>query len=215
MRGPFRLPANPATVALLRHGGSHLIRPVIADLGFGIVEPGKDGAPLNRAFGKVVVFLRDPRDRMASTWRWRVERFPEGHQFAGMLKKPKHFAELERAAPGDMDRQIAWLLEGGGGFLREMAHWAKIWCRWPDALKIRFEDFAEREHGIAQVSDIAGHLGLEPDLPRDCAIYQFHYANSRTYTGELSRWEDYFGPASTAAWERSGGPQLLRLMGYE
>src|SRR4051812_49294270 len=61
---------NIATVALLRHGGSHLIRPIVSRLGFEIVEPGNFGAPLDQAVGPVVVFLRDPRDRMVSTLRW-------------------------------------------------------------------------------------------------------------------------------------------------
>lgn len=186
-----------ATVALLRHGGSHLIRPIIARLGLRIVEPGNFGASMDEARGPVIVFLRDPRDRMVATWRWWRE-------------KPRKAASM--AQGGDSaDAQIAWLL-GAGGFLPEMLRWAHIWCRWPGALTVRFEDM--RADGCAEVARIAGHLGLPADAERDVAIFAEVYGRSRTYTGSHSDWRASFGPAATASWGAHGGAELLELMGY-
>ena len=187
-----------ATVALLRHGGSHLIRPIVSQLGFEIIEPGNFGAPLDEAQGPVIVFLRDPRDRMAATHRW-------------WLGKPRKAASM--AAGGDTaDAQIAWLLTEGE-FLSEMLRWAEIWCQRPGGIVVRFEKL--RESGARDIARIAFHLGIARDDDRDAAIFTAVYARGRTYTGNHSDWRKTFGPLSNAAWAGNGGPELLRLMGYE
>jgi len=187
-----------ATVALLRHGGSHLIRPIVARLGFEIIEPGNFGAPINEAQGPVIVFLRDPRDRMVATHRW-------------WIAKPRKAASM--AAGGDTaDAQIAWLLTEGE-FLPEMLRWARIWCQWPGALSVRFEYL--RAFESAEVALIAAHLGLGPDHERDEMIFTEVYARGRTYTGSHSDWRETFGPLSNMAWAKNGGAELLELMGYE
>lgn len=208
------------TIALMRHGGSHLIRPVVAALqevahettldfvlellsidglkGPEIVEPGKFGAPPDEARGAVVVFLRDPRDRMVATHRW----------WSGKPRKA-----ISMAAWGDtVDAQIAWLLTEGE-FLPEMLRWARVWCKWPDALTARFEDM--RVDGCAEVTRIASHLHMKKDTVRDAAIFGAIYGRARTYTGSHSDWRQTFGPLSNAAWAGNGGPELLELMGYE
>jgi hypothetical protein len=187
-----------ATVSLLRHGGSHLIRPIIAQLGFEIIEPGNFGAPIDEAQGPVIVFLRDPRDRMVATHRW-------------WLGKPRKAASM--AAGGEsVDAQIAWLLTEGE-FLPEMLRWARIWCRWPGALAVRFEEL--RAFECAEIAPIAAHLGLPPDVDRDTAIFTEVYGRGRTYTGSHSDWRQSFGPLSNAAWVGNGGSELLELMGYQ
>lgn len=186
-----------ATVALLRHGGSHLIRPIVSELGFEIIEPGNFGAPLDEAQGPAIVFLRDPRDRMVATYRW-------------WLDKPRKAASM--AAGGDCaDAQIAWLLTEGE-FLPEMLRWARIWGRWPGALTVRFE--ALRAFECAEIAPIAAHLGLPADAERDAAIFTKVYGRGRTYTGHHSNWREMFGPLSKEAWALNGGPDLLWLMGY-
>ncbi len=186
------------TVALLRHGGSHLIRPIVAQLGFDIIEPGNFGAPLNEAQGPVIVFLRDPRDRMVATQRW-------------WLEKPRKAASM--AAGGNTtDAQIAWLLTEGE-FLPEMLRWARIWCQWPGALTVRFEEI--RFHGLLAITPIAAHLGLPSSDTRAGDIYAAVWERGRTYTGNHSDWRQSFGPMSNTAWASNGGPELLELMGYE
>lgn len=186
-----------ATVALLRHGGSHLIRPIVAGLGFKIVEPGNFGAPLNQAIGPVIVFVRDPRDRMVSTYRW-------------WMTKPRKAAQLETAA-GTTDEQIAYLLNDQR-FLRDMLEWARIWCRWGGALRVSFENM--RENGTAEIARIAEHLGKSRDYQRDAALFEEVYGKGRTYTGRHSDWQQTFGPKSNGIWAENGGPELLELMGY-
>ncbi len=186
------------TIALLRHGGSHLIRPIVADLGFQIIEPGNFGASIDRARGPTIVFLRDPRDRMVATHRW-------------WTGKPRKATSM--AAGGDTaDGQIAWLLTEGG-FLQEMLRWARIWCQWPRALTVRFEDF--RKNGPLEVWRIGCHLGLDRTYPQDVELFNKVYGQGRTYTGSHSDWRQTFGPLSNAAWAENGGPELLWLMSYE
>jgi hypothetical protein len=178
-----------ATVALMRHGGSHLIRPIVANMGFDIIEPGKSG-PIDKAEGPVVVFLRDPRDRMAATLRWWRAR------------------EKGRRYGKDPDAQLAGMLDKEG-FMAHMRLWADIWCNWPGALTVRFEDM--RRDGPREVARIAAHLGVECD---PVAAFEAVYGKGRTYTGRHSVWSEHFGPKSRDAWDRLGGTELLRVMGY-
>lgn len=180
-----------ATVALMRHGGSHLIRPIVAKMGFDIREPGNFDFPIDEAEGPVVVFLRDPRDRMAASLRWWMER-----------GKGDRYGESS-------DEQLAGMLTEGG-FIADMTRWAGIWCKWPGSLTVRFEDL--RSDGVYQVSRIARHLGVDCDA---AAIFNEVYGKGRTYTGRHSNWVEHFGPLSIAAWSTHGGPDLLETMGYE
>lgn len=190
-----------ATVALLRHGGSHLIRPIVAGLGFEIVEPGRKGVPLDHAEGPAIVFLRDPRDRMAATYRWWSTRAGKSARLM--------------AAGTDTDSRMAWLLMNGGtpGFLPEMLRWARVWCKKPEACRVHFEQL--RQNGPAEVARIARHLGLPPCNARDEDLFAEVYGHGRTYTGRHSDWREWFGPKSNAVWTANGGPDLMHLMGYE
>lgn len=197
------------TVALMRHGGSHLIRPIVSRLGASrIIEPGNFGHPVDRAKGPVIVFLRDPRDRMVSTYRW-------------WLTKPRKAEQLEDAG-STPDEQIAWLLSVGGDkvnrignplpgkrFVEEMLTWAMIWCPYRGSLIVRFEDL--RTSGAREIDRIADHLHVKCDTQ---AVFDEVYGRGRTYTGRHSDWREYFGPAATAAWNRHHGPRLLEIMGY-
>ncbi len=185
-----------ATVALMRHGGSHLIRPIVAKMGFDIIEPGNFGASLDQAVGPVIIFLRDPRNRMVSTMRWWRE-------------KPRKAALLAEAGDTD-DAQLQYLLDEQG-FLPEMLEWAKEWCRFrPGSLTVYFEYMDSVVVGV-----IARHLGLDSDKKRDVEIFQEVYGHGRTYTGNLSKWENSFGPLSMAFWNNNGGNELLSMMGYK
>ncbi len=186
-----------ATIALMRHGGSHLIRPIVAQMGFDIVEPGNFGAPLDEAQGPVIVFLRDPRDRMVSTLRWWRE-------------KPRKLTELTVKCKGKSDDEQLLYLLSEDGFLEEMLTWARIWCNWPNALIIRFEDI--RYQGCSVIDTIADHLGFVGDTE---AIFNAVYEKSHTFTGRYSNWYEWFGVKSNSYWELNGGIELLELMGYK
>lgn len=189
--------AQVATVALMRHGGSHLIRPMVSELGFDIVEPGNFGAPLDISVGPVIVWLRDPRDRMVATMRW----------WRGKPRKCTILAEQ-----GDSDDEHILCLLNDQGFLDEMLRWAKIWCNWPRALTLKFED--AKLHGPFMVKSIAEHLELERNTARDLEVFNNSYRKGRTYTGRHSNWRDSFGPLSTRFWNKNGGVELLELMRY-
>lgn len=186
---------NIATIALMRHGGSHLIRPIVANLGFDIIEPGNFHAPLDQAVGPTIVFLRDPRNRMAATLRW-------------WRTKPRK-NDLLTSNGNTNDEQLVYLLRNQN-FLNEMLQWANIWCNWsPPHLIVRFESM-----NVGRVKVIAKHLGLSDDKERDERVFNEVYEKGRTYTGNRSNWRDYFGPLSTQYWENNGGRDLMNLMGY-
>lgn len=187
-----------ATVALLRHGGSHLIRPIVAELGYDILEPGNFDTPLDQAQGQVIVFVRDPRDRMVATRRW-------------WLDKPMKTRSMSEHGK-DADHQIAWLLDEGG-FMPEMLLWARVWCSWPGALKVRFEDM--REDGPREIARIVEHLGLPAIPARDREIWHNVWLKGRTYTGSHSDWRQAFGKTAKSVWALHGGPDLLQMMGYD
>lgn len=186
---------NVATVALMRHGGSHLIRPIVSKLGFDIVEPGNFSAPLDQAVGPVIVFLRDPRDRMVSTLRW-------------WRGKPRKIVML--GSDLSDDAQLRQLLEQRG-FLAEMLVWADVWCNWTKTVpyKVRFESISSRV-----VGGIANHLSLPQDSERDKRIFTETYGHGRTYTGSHSNWRDSFGSLSIDYWNKNGGNDLINMMGY-
>jgi hypothetical protein len=185
-----------ATVALMRHGGSHLIRPIVAGLGFEIVEPGNFGTPLDEAVGPIIVFLRDPRNRMVATLRW-------------WRSKPRKAALFETGDVSD-DAQIRYLLDNQG-FLEEMLQWARVWCKWTERnpLHVYFESFDYKS-----IKAIADHLNLLRDDERDQRLFNTIYKHGRTYTGSHSNWTDSFGPLSIDFWNQNGGGELLQLMGY-
>ena len=69
----------------------------------------------------------------------------------------------------------------------------------------RFEDAVKDPKGVIDV--------LTSDVdPQD--IYRRVFGNSRTYTGRFSRWEEWFGPKTSALWRRCGGIELEEMMGY-
>jgi hypothetical protein len=182
-----------ATVALMRHGGSHLIRPIVDKFGFDIIEPGNFKAPLDQAIGPVIVFLRDPRNRMGATLRWWANR--------GKLR-----SSVSNAVADD---QMTFLLRDKG-FLEEMLRWARVWCNWPSPkIIVRFESV-----NYDVMRSLSSHLGLSEDNERDRRILIEVYGNSRTFTGNHTNWRDYFGPNSLAYWNKNGGIELLKLMGY-
>lgn len=206
----------PATVACLRHAGTHLIRPIVFDLGFRIVEPGYKGVdyetgeeiiyPIDQSNGPTILFPRDPRNRIVALCRWKLE-----HSAA-----TKAIVTRNGMATTN-DAMIVATMESEP-FIANMLEWAQIWCvdRAHDSLRVTFEALSESDHKArGLVGEMAKHLGLEPDGVRDQRIVKDHYRQSPTYTGDLSRYKDWFGPESWHTWESQGGPQLMRLMGYE
>jgi hypothetical protein len=121
--------------------------------------------------------------------------------------KPRKAIALTGGGDSD-DEQLAWLIDEGG-FRPEMLRWAHIWCAWPDALTVRFEDM--RQWPTVEIDTIARHLRVACD---SVAISDRTLETGRTFTGRYSNWRESFGPLATAVWA-NGGAELLEIMGYE
>jgi hypothetical protein len=203
---------KPVTVALLRHGGSHLIRPIVAEIsGAPIIEPGKKGAPEGKSQGPVIVFLRDPRDRIVATYRWTMRR--EGS---------KKQLRIARAGRND-DERLAYFITAGSDavtdYISPMMDWARVWCYWPGALRVHFETL--RELGGAEVARVASFLKYDfpealqfTDDRRAAELFARVNDNAKTVQGPHSKWREWFGPLSKAAWLNHDGEKLLEIMGY-
>ncbi len=194
--------ANPnASVSLLalRHGGTHLIQPIMQALtGAPCKAPKGDKSLTLEPAAKVVLFLRDPRNRMISNWRYKA-----GHH---------HVADM---GAEEIDERLAKFLvrpKHGVEPIHHMNQWARRWLAWPGVHLVRFEAMADRDAGIAEVERLAAYL----DAPGEpAAAYDATFGKSVTWTGRHSAWPDWFGPLSTTAWREGGGAPLVDLMGYQ
>ena len=170
-------------------------------MGFDIVEPGNFNAPLDEAFGPVIFFPRDPRDRLVSMARFNLR-----------LKPAKRAFMIKRGTAND--HMLAVLLDSEP-FISAMIEWAKVWASWPGALRINYEELSNRETAPAAVAKIGAHLGIKSDAEHDAALLDAYFERSHTFDGVHSRWQDWFGPHSRGIWKRDGGPELLSILGYE
>jgi len=186
---------KPYTVMVMRHAGSHLIKPLMRRLtGQALYSPKGDDALIRDPSGKVVVFLRDPRDRAVSGYRYKAGRRGQDVSDVGLARflsrKPK----------------------GGITPIEFMQAWGQRWNNYPGAMVMRFEDLvrdaAERK---AQVDRLAGYVGCGD--PADAIAYAFE--TSRTFTGRYSSWPEWFGPLATKAWHDGGGARAVKAMGYK
>lgn len=190
-----------ATVALMRHGGSHLIRPIVSGMGFELVEPGNFNAPIDKAFGPVVFFPRDPRDRVVSLLRFNLR-----------FKPAKRLIAAKKGTANDTMLAVTLNSEP---FIAEMLRWAKIWAVWPGALRLNYEELAASSTALGAVAKISAFLGLSKDADRDQRLLASVFEKSHTFSGEHSHWQDWFGRQSLEIWQRDGGPELVQILGYQ
>jgi len=188
---------KPVTLIAMRHGGTHLIQPLIRELtGKSVYVPKGNNALDCRPGRKLVIFLRDPRNRVVSQLRYKNPRIQPG----------------EKA-----DEQLASLMgreKMGSTTLDYMLAWASKWgCAYRGGcLQMRFEDL------VADPLYAAECVALYLDVPggqNAAKAVEYTIGKSGTFTGRHSRWREWFGPKSTQAWRKGDGPQILRLMGYE
>lgn len=189
---------KPTTLLAMRHGGTHLIQPIIRHLTGKPVAAPKGPMALEFEPGpRLVVFLRDPRNRLISNFRF----------------KAGGGAGAKAAKSGSDEDIAAFMLRAKHGRtpVAFMQAWADRWVKWPGALIVRFEDLVVRDQGITEAWRIKAHL----DAPGDpTAAYEYSFGQSGTWTGKHSDWREWFGPKSRAAWEDQGGAKLLTTMGY-
>ncbi len=182
---------KPTTLIALRHGGTHLIQPIIRHLTDKpvYVPKGRD-ALVCVPSPKLVIFLRDPRNRMVSMFRY---------------KRPKAIA-------AESDEALAQLLDStkhGVNPIEFLIQWAGQWAAHPTGLIVRFEQLMEAR--LSQTERIKEYL----DAPGDAqAAVDYTFGKSGTWTGRHSRWEEWFGPLSREVWQKRGGHLIVGLMGY-
>lgn len=188
---------KPITVMVMRHGGSHLIKPIVRYLtGLPIYSPKGQNALTAIPSGKLVVFPRDPRSRAISGYRYKLKR-------------------RRKATPSDagLARYLSAPPSGGIGVVQFMREWAERWMYWPGAMMVRFEDLvfdpASRHREVVR-------LGRFLSSERDASeAISYAFETSHTFTGKYSTWDEWAGPLSREAWEREGGDDVVRMMGYD
>lgn len=184
------------TVLVMRHGGSHLIIPMINMLTKHFVYAPKSEEALQCDISKAVVFYRNPRNQLTAHWRWKLkgQKAPEDEiddRIASFLIKKK---ESENFSP-----------------ITYLDAWSKYCFSSTTALFIRFEDFRISHEAIQNLKRIASYFDAKTqDVNR---IYHHHYGKG-TYTGNHSDWRQYWGPKTIKAYEEHGGLIIDRRMGY-
>lgn len=182
---------KPYTVIALRHSGTHFIIPIVRYLTEKTVYSPKGADTLTcTPTQKVIVFLRDPRNWLVSSYKWKKGGKPDDVGLSRFMTRTKR----------------------GESPLSFLKDWSQRWIDWPGALTVRYEDMRPEASGIEQVARVAMFLDAERD---PAEVYAEVYGMSGTFTGHPSRWQDWFGPRSTKAWNACGGPELAARMGYE
>lgn len=190
---------------VMRHGGAHLIKPFVkmTTLRGSFGTKGMTSLEAEPQ-GRLLVFIRDPRNRIVSTYRWTKQH------------NGKKISKLTRAAGEDSDdARIAALMtrrdEDGLSLMQFMHVWAERWCWWPGALVVTFEGFADPGSGPNEAKRIARFLGADENHALD--VYSKHIGHG-TFTGRHSQWKEWFGPRAKKAWKENNGKLLLGTMGY-
>lgn len=184
--------AKATTVIVQRHAGSHLILPLVKSLKPGGVFKTKGRQSLFAIpSGKLIVFRRNPRNRLVSMFRWKRKWSDAASADAELAKYI--------VRPKDGMTPVAF-----------MHLWAERWIDDPTALHITFEDLASAESGPKTTARIAAHVGSERDP--DAAFAAIFKGG--TYTGTHSDWRVWFGPRTLEAYAAAGGTELDKRMGY-
>lgn len=182
---------KPQTVMVLRHSGTHLILPIVKRLtGKPVYRPKGQDCLTCVPNGPVVVFVRNPRNWIVSSYRWKRGSDLSDARLANFMTRVKDGAEMNAL---------------------QFAHaWAKRWMVHPGAMQMRMEDLKDREKGIAILESLRGFLkaGGNP-----AEVYDSVYGGG-TYTGRHSNWKEWFGPLSRATWRANRGREIEELMGY-
>ncbi len=201
---------KPITVAALRHGGTHLITPIIRRLtGRAVYSPKGDSALHCIPSPVVVVFYRDPRNRVISNLRYKMTgnlclawnrqtRDENLFEFLSKRKKPGSLTSIEY-----------------------MIQWEQFW-RCDNVIRhgymhTRFETLVDEAASLGEVTRIASLLtaaGFDLEAtPSEALAYSI--GQSGTYTGSHSNYREWFGPKSAAYWRREFGHELTKRMGYK
>lgn len=200
---------KPFTVAAMRHGGTHLITPIVRKFTDRPVYSPKGLASLNCIPSDIViVFVRDPRNRVVSNLRYKL-----GDRAKALDQAGRDQALLAFLASRKGEESFT--------VIDFMIRWAQKWVR--DDLgravrrstRVRFEELAG-ENSLAEVARIGKFLqdaGAElVASPSEAKAYAL--GKSGTWTGSHSNWREWFGPSSIKHWRANFGPNCTQMMGY-
>lgn len=192
-------------VAARRHGGTHLINPLIKGIsGRKAISLDKSG----RLFvpdGPLVVFTRDPRNIATARFRWKLRQ--QGLSDRPTFKYDAHIAErLMRVNRPSLN--IPDELVGLPGLHGNLIYWR--W--WLNQIhhRVTFEELTEGKVGGA-LKRLGKYVGRVRDPE---TIFYSLYKQSHTYSGSFSDWRKWWGPKTKEAFYDNGGRELLKLLGY-
>lgn len=180
----------------LRHGGTHLILPLVKGLtGAPLYRPKGDEALICQPNGPTIVFTRNPRNWLVSFYRWK-----RGDPETLELRDAALAKFMRSIRPRKTMNPIAYA-----------QRWAWRWRRWPGVHIVRFESLQDRAEGIETMRKMCEFLGVAADPE---SVYLSVYGRG-TFTGKHSDWREWFGPLSLRAYGYSAGDFLDLSMGYK
>jgi len=209
----------PVNVVCFRHGGTHLLFPLIRNL-CGYHEALNDVLKINtrRRFmyanpsrgirlefrppkGKIIICWRDPRNLIVSKIR-------HGRKKAKYRnKRIRKDAALQKSM--SKDRAVS-PDDFGGGHIQQMLRVARRWEN-VKALRIPFEVITNPETGPESADEIAGYLGVDGGVEN----YRKIYGTGRTFNKTKTDWREWCGKKTLAIFEDKGGRELVERLGYE
>lgn len=204
---------KPFTVAAMRHGGTHLITPVIRRLTNKPVYSPKGVASITCIPSEIVIiFSRDPRNRAVSNVRYKLGR--EAVEKLTAEERDEHLAAYLQTRKGEGGlTPIDFMLKWAGYWLNDRAPWDRS-AR--EVFRCTFEELAG-PLALSVVGNIAAFLeqaGVKlVATPEEAKAYTL--GMSGTFTGRHSNYAEWFGPKSLAYWRSNFGPELTRRMGYQ
>ncbi len=199
-----------ATLVGMRHGGMHLIMPIVKGLiDLPLVEAIKMPKLLLPCKGPVVTFWRDPRNVVVAGFRWARKR--KDHRWNAI--KDAGTEDEQIAAYMMWQKKNRGTYRDGLGVVGALSAFIQHWVQRDCGVVTHFETMNDPERGPAEAERISAHLGEPPGT--GAALLAAVIGTGPTYTGEHSDWVKYFGPASRSQWRRAGGETLVEKLGYE
>lgn len=203
---------KPYTVAALRHGGTHLIQPIVRRLTGKTVYAPKGNISLHCIPSRiVVVFTRDPRNRVVSNLRYKTGLMLDRTTLADRDQALLHFLKTSKAQGHDLP-------------IDHMQKWATVWVGMAEkpgkrAVKLMtFEALASPATGVDEVLQLVAFLNQAQDDPLRASsesAYEYSMGKSGTFTGRHSDWREWFGEESRRFWRANFGAALTSRMGYQ
>ncbi len=164
--------------------------------------------PYSDKFGpdKYITMIRNPRNIIVSFMRW------------AMRKKDTKINALLNDLYNDSDRLIQIIRNMNKiGLYEELLKYAK-WLDDPDHLIVRFENLINKDTNNAQLVRIAKYLDIHSIDASDIAEKVIQGIDKertgKTYSGELSNYEEYFTKKVEEEFIRVGGNKINEYFGY-